>query len=161
MNDSDCECPLSILPNAYSTRSSRVSIDLLLGDDPNASWHLIKSRKSRRFHYLRCVRIGGTHLVLFGLHYWNKGISCAQPYGGFGIRRIKGIWRAVKNIMSTSFSEMVQSSCARASRATAAHFPRFCDYRSWLNYRLGASLIPPPKKNSKTQSSIPPAKKEF
>ena len=40
-------CSLSILPNAYSTRSSRVSIDLLLGDDPNASWHLIKSRKSR------------------------------------------------------------------------------------------------------------------
>jgi hypothetical protein len=35
--------------------------------------------------------MGGTHLVLFGLHYWNKGISCAQPYVGFGIRRIKGI----------------------------------------------------------------------
>ena len=94
-----------------------------------------------RFHYLRCIRIGGRHLVLFGLHYWNKGTSCAQPYVGFAIRRIKGIWRAVKNIMSTSFSEMVLSSCARAWRATAATFPRFLRYRSWLNYRFLASLI--------------------
>ena len=43
------------------------------------------------FHDIPCVRTGGRHLVLFGLRYWNKGISCAQPYVGFTIRRIKGI----------------------------------------------------------------------
>ena len=91
------------------------------------------------FHYIPCDRIGGRHLVLFRFHYLNKGISCAGPYGGFRIRRIKGIWRAVKNIMSTSFSYMVLSSCARAWRATAATFPRFLRYRSWLSY-IGAQL---------------------
>ena len=41
------ECSLSILTNAYSTRSSRVSIDLLLDDDRNASLYLAESRMSR------------------------------------------------------------------------------------------------------------------
>ena len=86
------------------------------------------------FHYLRCVRMGGRHLVLFGLHYWNKGMSYPGPYVGFGIRRIKGIWRAVKNIMSTSFSWMVLSSCARAWRRTAATLSEILRYRYWLNY---------------------------
>ena len=82
------------------------------------------------FHDIPCVRTGGRHLVLFGLHYWNKGISCVQPFVGFGIRCSKGIWRALKKLMSTDFSYMVISGCARASRATAATFPRFCEYRS-------------------------------
>ena len=92
------------------------------------------------FHYIPCDRIGGRHLVLFGLHYWNKGISCVQPFVGFGIRCSKGIWRALKKLMSIDFSYMVISGCARASRATVATFPRFCEYRSWLNFSLGASL---------------------
>ena len=92
------------------------------------------------FHYIPCDRIGGRHLVLFGLHYWNKGISCVQPFVGFGIRCSKGIWRALKKLMSTDFSYMVISGCARASRATVATFPRFCEIPVWLNYRLLASL---------------------
>ena len=82
------------------------------------------------FHDIPCVRTGGRHLVLFRFHYWNKGISCVQPFVGFGIRCSKGIWRALKKLMSTDFSYMVISGCARASRATAATFPRFCEYRS-------------------------------
>ena len=93
------------------------------------------------FHYIPCDRIGGRHLVLFRFHYLNKGISRAGPYGSFRIRRIKGIRRAVKNIMSTSFSEMVLSSCARAWRATAATLSEILRYRPWLNYRFLASLI--------------------
>ena len=92
------------------------------------------------FHDIPCVRTGGRHLVLFRFHYWNKGISCVQPFVGFGIRCSKGIWRALKKLMSTDFSYMVISGCARASRATAAPFPRFCEIPVWLNYRLLASL---------------------
>ena len=82
------------------------------------------------FHDIPCVRTGGRHLVLSGLHYWNKGISCVQPFVGFGIRCSKGIWRALKKLMSTDFSYMVISGCARTWWATAPHFPSFCDYRS-------------------------------
>ena len=92
------------------------------------------------FHDIPCVRTGGRHLVLFRFHYWNKGISCVQPFVGFGIRCSKGIWRALKKLMSTDFSYMVISGCARASRATVATFPRFCEIPVWLNYRLLASL---------------------
>ena len=43
------------------------------------------------FHYIPCVGTGGRHLVLYRFHYWNKGMTCAEPYGDFAIRRNKGI----------------------------------------------------------------------
>ena len=97
-------------------------------------------------HDIPCVRTGGRHLVLFRFHYWNKGISCVQPFVGFGIRCSKGIWRALKKLMSTDFSYMVISSCARACEQLSPPFPRFCDIPVWLNYSLAASLRCPDRR---------------
>ena len=92
------------------------------------------------FYYIPCDRIGGRHLVLFRFHYLKKGSSCAEPFVGFVIRHIKGISRAPRKRMSTTFSYMVLSSCTRAWRATAATSPRFCDTGLAQLYRDSASL---------------------
>ena len=50
------------------------------------------------FHDIPCVRTGGRHLVLFRFHYWNKGISCVQPFVGSGsdvARAYEELWRSL------------------------------------------------------------------
>ena len=44
------------------------------------------------FHYIPCDRIGGRHLVLFGLHYSKKGMTYPGPYARLANRRMKGIY---------------------------------------------------------------------
>lgn len=93
----------------------------------SVSWHTLRPHRRKAF---------GT---IWAPLLEQRNLLCAA-FCRLGIRCSKGIWRALKKLMSTDFSYMVISGCARASRATVATFPGFCEYRSWLNYRLGASL---------------------
>ena len=129
----------SQLTNAFISHVRNLDLGRCYNDSPRTKLGALEIKytcgtSSRQvvclFHDIPCVRTGGRHLVLFRFHYWNKGISCVQPFVGFGIRCSKGIWRALKKLMSTAFSYMVISGCARTWRATVAPFRDFAKYRS-------------------------------